>query len=199
MFSFVGVLYKGLEKLKAKCETIACTAEEVHDLANSWLVLRSVLNTHNEVFSYLLHIRLDLFLGQAMAFLFTLATIRHSGSPLQVLLASIIPLGEITIRLCAICWAGDGIIAKYNEILDMLREYLCSSQAITWKGNCTGVSEVDFVGLHRLLSRMEAKPMFIQVWGSDKLCINTFVKQMGLVVTYLVVLLQLGPQEKQEE
>ncbi|XP_069955413.1 uncharacterized protein [Cherax quadricarinatus] len=47
--------------------------------------------------------------------------------------------------------------------------------------------------LHNLLCRMEARPLVIQVWGNSRLCGGTFVSCMGLVSTYLVVLLQLRP------
>ncbi|KAG7174613.1 hypothetical protein Hamer_G015744 [Homarus americanus] len=52
---------------------------------------------------------------------------------------------------------------------------------------------VEHLYLHNLLCRMEAKPFSVEIFGTSRLCGRTFVTLMGLVATYLLMLLQLRP------
>ncbi|XP_042227894.1 uncharacterized protein LOC121870195 [Homarus americanus] len=119
MFSFVKLLITALAKLEKRVRGIEhWTTDDVSLVAQEWLRLCNLFHEHNKNFQYPLHIRLVLLMVQAMTFMFSLVVLRPSKSCLTLMLPTLVPLAELSIRFLCVCLVGEILrktVSKHNE------------------------------------------------------------------------------------
>ncbi|XP_047478097.1 uncharacterized protein LOC125031423 [Penaeus chinensis] len=193
VFSFVYAVGVGLERLtKDVKEEADWTFREVKAVADKWLRIDSLLRSHNALFSYLLFVRLAVFMTQGMVSLFSLTTLRtceHGGSYVASVL---IPLLESVVRVLCICVAGNYLMSKHEHLLESLRAVECEETRTQHPLNLPRLC------LHDLLNRMEASPSVVEIWGMECLSSRTCSKLFSVILTYLFMLLQMQPSSNHE-
>nr|XP_053648420.1 uncharacterized protein LOC128699698 [Cherax quadricarinatus] len=151
---------------------------------------------YQQIFSYLLHMRQLLFLVQVITQLYSIVSVELEGKCLLyfwLLLASYL---EVFLRFLVVCVAGDRLLKWQEALVEAAREVLCRPQTSeathksTFRGHSQTMSQTDYRGGNETTKDREAADQ--EGWG-EGLCGGTFVSCMGLVSTYLVVLLQLRP------
>ncbi|XP_071539172.1 uncharacterized protein [Panulirus ornatus] len=233
MCGFIDTLQTSFQKLARRVGEIKCwTLAEVQAVASSWLTLSRLVTKHNQVFSYVLHIRLTLFVAQMMSLLYGLIQLRGPGC-LGMGVALLAPLIHVLLRSYVVSVFGDNLQLAHENVLSGLREAL-RTHLRPQHGNCghnlaighqCGKSDTCVQGvkrgqtecgqdercdqngcgqdecsqaLHNLTSRLEARPPSITIWGLNRLGRSTWVHQASAVLTYLVILLQLRPQDRSQ-
>ncbi|MPC19320.1 hypothetical protein E2C01_012234 [Portunus trituberculatus] len=212
MFSFNLMLKMQTVKLGEHIQQVSqWTKAEVSGVTHQWLLLCRLFRFHNQL---LLHIFLDSMLKtipgtqmfqkalhgrmlqsmvQVMTFTYALFMIdvmmkelRAQSSEALVVLSVVVPLLWAFLRSISLAFNGEAINHVYGEVLDKMRSAVVHSNASP--NNLTEMSS-----LRRLLSHMEARPLALQVWGRDDLGAGVFVQNSGLVLTYLVMVVQMQP------
>nr|XP_045617830.1 uncharacterized protein LOC123770200 [Procambarus clarkii] len=225
IMSFLSVVVAGLRAVEVRTKGVGLwTSTHTSVLAGSWLRLLKLLDTFNDIFSYLLHVRQLLFLVQAITLLFCMASVQLEQRCVLYFLLLLGSTLEVVLRFFLVCVAGDRLLTAQEGVLEAVRDVLCgrrtsafhaltahhtglmpqaTTKSLLDQKNDAGmridIGGLEHLGLHNLLCRMESKPLCVLTWGTSRLSGRTFVSCMGIVTTFLVVLLQLRPYLNQNQ
>ncbi|KAK8398801.1 hypothetical protein O3P69_004119 [Scylla paramamosain] len=167
----------------------AWTTREVSDVSLRWVAVTQLLKEHNKIFSLTLLLRLLLTLVQAMAYLIVLwATTNKILSCLPVLAVTFLPLLELILRLFHLCQSGEELARAGEGVVAGVR---CAA----YTQPAASAQQLD---LSALAARLEAHQTRLRIWGMDSLSSSTFVTISGLVLTYLVALIQFCASERMD-
>ncbi|XP_037784077.1 uncharacterized protein LOC119580171 [Penaeus monodon] len=225
VFSFLHPLVVALQGLARRARDVKVWTKEVSgSVMKEWLLLRRLLEIYNEVFSYMIHVRLLVFIVQTLTISFALAALRWQSKCLAYLPPLLVSVLEVVVRFLCISVTGDTFLQERDNVVAAVRERLCrppshsakedegvtlkilhnTAVKITTEGDEESEAEeehkttssVDVQCLHHLLSHMESRPLVVKIWGRGILCTRTYMRCLGIVATYLVILLQLRPQNQ---
>ncbi|XP_050724364.1 uncharacterized protein LOC127002438 [Eriocheir sinensis] len=133
------------------------------------------------MFSGRVHMRLVGLLVQSLSYLFIFWSLNEYGGDCgEVVVVTVLPLAEVMGRTYYYCWMGQSVICAGEGLLAAVRE------AAYEVGLGTPTHDV----LSELANRLEATPPSIKIWGMGSVSARTHVKLSGVLMTYVVVLLQ---------
>lgn len=194
MFSFNLMLKVQTAKLKERISQVSqWTKAELSSVNHQWLLLCRLFRCHNQMFQRALHSRMLHSMVQVMTFTYAFLVIdvmmkelRAENSKPVIVLSIVVPLLWAFVRSFTLTFNGEVINQIYADVLDELRAAVISS-------NASPDELTELSSLRRLLGHMEARPLALQVWGRDDLGAGIFVQNTGLVLTYLVMVVQMQP------
>ncbi|XP_069981162.1 uncharacterized protein [Penaeus vannamei] len=181
---FVKVLKAAYEALGRDVSSRgSITFQEVQVVAERWLTLTETVAAHNKIFNVILHCRLWLLVLQSMAHLFFLWALRHYYGPcLSLLLLTLTPLAELVLRFLYLCNHAEALSRADEKVVEAVQEATVR----------VPTGSLEHLGLSAFSCHMVAQPAAVHVWGMDSLSSSTFVSLAGVVLTYLVVILQFS-------
>ncbi|XP_068207396.1 myb-like protein X [Palaemon carinicauda] len=123
IFTFTLFLVVALERLRKEIQTIKVwSKEETNTVAKNWLECRNLLGIFNGVFSYLLHVRVILFVMHAIAHLFALTSMKFTKDCAFYFWPLLFSLLENSIRYLGVCQTGQHLINTHFLVAKAVRE-----------------------------------------------------------------------------
>ncbi|XP_047740193.1 uncharacterized protein LOC125179084 [Hyalella azteca] len=166
---FIWSINAGYQTLEEQVRSQTLWSQDyVTELATHWISLKKLLFFHNSIFRRTTFVRLILFTAQMMSYLVTITTYQQSSECLPLFVCTLIFMIELLHM---------GLAFALSEILH--------SPMLT-----DDVREP----LQVLLTRVEAQPAEVEVWGMKRLGSSSMTRQLNIVISVFVLMLQLQPQ-----
>ncbi|XP_068206710.1 uncharacterized protein [Palaemon carinicauda] len=111
IFSFIRMIISSLEKLGRSVQnTKHWTEETVISVAKKWIRIHGFLDTSNKIFSYVLHVRLVMFILKGMLFMYSLSLMKEDIGDPYLVTVTISGVNEVTLRIFLICKLGNDVV-----------------------------------------------------------------------------------------
>ncbi|XP_064081916.1 uncharacterized protein LOC135198276, partial [Macrobrachium nipponense] len=125
IFTFTLFLIVALERLQEEVQAVQVwSKEEINAVAKKWLRCRNLLDMFSGVFSYLLHVRMLLYVMHAIAHLFALTSMKLTRDCAFYFWPLMLSLLENSVRYLGVCQTGQHLTNTHGLVVKKVRDVL---------------------------------------------------------------------------